>query len=139
MPPAKPAPTTPSAKKQPHRNERVPAAERPVAAVAVDVNRAHLDRTFDYQVPEQLAADAVPGARVRVRFAGRLVDGFVVERLDSSDHPGKLGRLELYGVMLVFWAVMLAWPAWWLARYRHGPLEWLWRCLTYGRRFPLRR
>ena len=39
----------------------------PVATVAVDVNLAHLDRTFDYQVPEQLAADAVPGARVRVR------------------------------------------------------------------------
>jgi uncharacterized protein len=52
---------------------------------------------------------------------------------------GKLGRLELYGVMLVFWLVMLAWPGWWLARYRHGPLEWLWRCLTHGRRLPLAR
>lgn len=52
---------------------------------------------------------------------------------------GKLGRLELYGVMLVFWAIMLAWPAWWLAHFRHGPLEWLWRCLTYRRRMPLRR
>jgi uncharacterized protein len=52
---------------------------------------------------------------------------------------GKLGRLELYGVMLAFWALMLAWPGWWLARFRHGPLEWLWRCLTYWRRLPLRR
>ena len=52
---------------------------------------------------------------------------------------GELGRLELYGVMIAFWAVMLAWPRWWLARYRHGPLEWLWRCLTYWRRMPLRR
>jgi uncharacterized protein len=52
---------------------------------------------------------------------------------------GQLGRLELYGVMLAFWAIMLAWPAWWLARFRHGPLEWLWRCLTYGERVPLRR
>lgn len=49
---------------------------------------------------------------------------------------GKYGRLELYGVMFVFWALMLAWPGWWLARFRHGPLEWLWRCLTYGRRLP---
>lgn len=46
---------------------------------------------------------------------------------------GKLGRLELYGVMALFWLVMLAWPAWWLARFRYGPLEWLWRCLTYWR------
>lgn len=52
---------------------------------------------------------------------------------------GQLSRLELYGVTVLFWAVMLAWPTWWLARFRYGPLEWLWRCLTYGRRFPLRR
>uniref|UniRef100_UPI0038CC17F2 primosomal protein N' n=1 Tax=Actinomycetospora lemnae TaxID=3019891 RepID=UPI0038CC17F2 len=95
-PPAKPAPTPtkPAPAKKPHRNERLPAAERPVATVAVDVNLAHLDRTFDYQVPEQLAADAVPGARVRVRFAGRLVDGFVLAREETSEHDGRLGWLE---------------------------------------------
>lgn len=52
---------------------------------------------------------------------------------------GQLGRLELYVVMLAFWALMLAWPNWWLARFRHGPLEWLWRCLTYDKLLPLRR
>src|SRR5659263_645516 len=52
----------------------------PVARVAVDVPLAHLDRPFDYLVPERLAADAVPGCRVRVRFHGRLVDGYVLER-----------------------------------------------------------
>ena len=52
---------------------------------------------------------------------------------------GKLGRLELYGVMMLFWIVMLAWPNWWLARFRYGPLEWLWRCLTYGQQVLLRR
>lgn len=52
---------------------------------------------------------------------------------------GALTRAELYLVVLAAWAVMLAWPGWWLARFRYGPLEWLWRCLTYGQRFPLRR
>ena len=52
---------------------------------------------------------------------------------------GTLGRLELYFVMLAFWLVMLAWPRWWLARCRYGPLEWLWRCLTYWQRVPMRR
>lgn len=52
---------------------------------------------------------------------------------------GELTRGQLYLVMLLGWAAMLAWPVWWLARYRYGPLEWLWRCLTYGRRFALRR
>jgi uncharacterized protein len=34
---------------------------------------------------------------------------------------------------------MLAWSKPWLGRFRYGPLEWLWRCLTYGRLFRLRR
>jgi uncharacterized protein len=50
---------------------------------------------------------------------------------------GDLGRLELLGVVLATWAVMLAWSPAWLARFRYGPLEWLWRCLTYGKLFPL--
>jgi primosomal protein N' (replication factor Y) (superfamily II helicase) len=94
--PERPPEPEPREKKprKPLRNERLPAAERPVAQVAVDVNLAHLDRPFDYQVPEQLADQAVPGARVRVRFAGRLVDGFVLAREDTSEHTGRLGWLE---------------------------------------------
>ena len=60
----------------------------------MDVPLAHLDRAFDYQVPERLAEAAVPGCRVRVRFAGRLVDGFLLERVTASEHPGQLGWLE---------------------------------------------
>ena len=52
---------------------------------------------------------------------------------------GELSRPELYLVVALGWAVMLAWSRPWLERYRYGPLEWLWRCLTYGQRFPLRR
>ena len=52
---------------------------------------------------------------------------------------GALGRTELYLVTLAAWALMLAWSKPWLERFRFGPLEWLWRCLTYLRVFPLRR
>ncbi len=52
---------------------------------------------------------------------------------------GALGRSELYLVTVAAWLVMLAWSKPWLERFRYGPLEWLWRCLTYGRQFPLRR
>lgn len=51
---------------------------------------------------------------------------------------GQLNRAELYLVALVTAAAMLLWSQWWLARFRYGPLEWLWRCLTYGRIFALR-
>jgi primosomal protein N' (replication factor Y) len=71
-----------------------PAQEQPVAQVAVDVPHAHLDRPFDYVVPAGLDADVVPGARVRVRFAGRRVDGFVLSRAQGSTHEGRLGRVE---------------------------------------------
>ncbi|HKN96289.1 MAG TPA: primosome assembly protein PriA, partial [Pseudonocardiaceae bacterium] len=83
-----------STRRAARRGERVPAASRSVARVCVDVPLAHLDRPFDYRVPEQLAADAVPGCRVRVRFAGQLVDGYLLARADESDHKGALAFLE---------------------------------------------
>jgi primosomal protein N' (replication factor Y) len=62
--------------------------------VAVDVPLAHLDRPFDYLVPERLTQAAVPGCRVRVRFAGRLTGGYLLERASTSDHQGSLAFLE---------------------------------------------
>ncbi len=65
-----------------------------MARVVVDVLPAHLDRPFDYAVPEDLADPAQPGVRVRVRFAGQDVDGFVVERVERSEHEGRLTPLR---------------------------------------------
>jgi primosomal protein N' (replication factor Y) len=73
-----------------------PLAEQlPVARVAVDTGLAHLDRPFDYAVPQTLSDDAQPGVRVRVRFAGRLVDGWLLERVEASEHPGRLTALAV--------------------------------------------
>lgn len=66
----------------------------PVAAVVVDSGLAHLDREFEYAVPAELSEAAVPGSRVRVRFAGRDLDGFVVRRLERGHHPGPLTPLR---------------------------------------------
>jgi uncharacterized protein len=52
---------------------------------------------------------------------------------------GELNRPQLYIVVALAWVVMLAWSKSWLDRYRYGPLEWLWRCLTYRQVFPLRK
>jgi uncharacterized protein len=52
---------------------------------------------------------------------------------------GQLNRPQLYIVVILAWAVMLAWSKPWLNRYRFGPLEWLWRCLTYRTVFPLKK
>jgi len=70
------------------------AAVLPVARVVLDVTPAHLDRPFDYLVPEPLSAEAQPGVRVRVRFGGKDVDGFVVGRVAESEHEGSLALLR---------------------------------------------
>ena len=68
--------------------------ELPVARVVVDIPLSHLDRPFDYAVTAEQDADAVPGCRVRVRFAGRLRDGFILERVATADHEGALTPLH---------------------------------------------
>jgi uncharacterized protein len=52
---------------------------------------------------------------------------------------GHFMRPGMEAFVLFGWALMLMGSPWWLARFRYGPLEWLWRCLTYWRLFPLRR
>ncbi|MEP6651703.1 MAG: primosome assembly protein PriA, partial [Lapillicoccus sp.] len=66
----------------------------PVAAIVVDTGLPHLDRVFEYAVPAELAEAAQPGCRVRVRFAGRDLDGYVVERRPHPEHPGRLATIR---------------------------------------------
>lgn len=73
---------------------RPPASELPVARVLPLLGLSHLDREFDYEVAEDQSEDARPGVRVRVRFQGRLVDGILMARRESSDFNGRLSRLE---------------------------------------------
>jgi primosomal protein N' (replication factor Y) len=74
--------------------DRQPAELLPVARVAVDSPLPHLDRPFDYLVPAEFDETVRPGSRVRVRFAGRLIDGWVLQRLEASEHDGRLSYLE---------------------------------------------
>lgn len=98
-PAAAPAVPSRARKKAPKPGQKAkgaqqPAPERPVARIVVDIPLAHLDRTFDYLVPEKLHETAVPGCRVRVRFAGQLVDGYLIERGETSDYGSKLAFLD---------------------------------------------
>jgi primosomal protein N' (replication factor Y) len=56
-----------------------------VVSVLVETPLAHLDRPFDYLVPPSLAEKVAVGSRVRVRFAGRELGGFVLSRTRGSD------------------------------------------------------
>jgi uncharacterized protein len=80
--------------------------------------------------------------------AGRMafsnyIGGSVVMMLIFQGWAGGLwGQFHRDGLLLFVllgWVLMLAWSKPWLDRFRYGPLEWLWRCLTYWKLFPLRR
>lgn len=46
---------------------------------------------------------------------------------------GKWGVTTTIALVFVIYSVQAVISRWWLARFRFGPLEWLWRSLTYGR------
>ena len=50
---------------------------------------------------------------------------------------GKVEPAPLWGIVAGVWLLQLIWSPLWLSRFEMGPLEWVWRCLTYGRRVPL--
>ena len=62
--------------------------------MALDVPVAHLDRWFDYAIPESMAEDARPGVRVQARFNESQAGGFIIEVSESSDYAGELLPLQ---------------------------------------------
>ncbi len=66
-----------------------------VAEVAVDIELAHLDRPFDYLVPEQLSEPAQVGCRVKIPFAGQRREGWILRRktLAKADKLAKLAAV----------------------------------------------
>lgn len=65
------------------------AARLPVARVRLESSLPHLDRPFDYSVPAGLDTAAQPGVRVKVKFNGQELAGYLIDRVPESDagHP----------------------------------------------------
>ncbi len=52
---------------------------------------------------------------------------------------GQHSTSQMWMVVGAIWVAQIVWSPLWLTAFSMGPLEWLWRCLTYGRMVPLRR
>lgn len=52
---------------------------------------------------------------------------------------GEVGRLGTVGIALLIFAAQVVCSVLWLRVFRYGPMEWLWRSFTYGKRQPMRR
>jgi len=50
---------------------------------------------------------------------------------------GQVGLAAGLGLAIVLYALQIPLSNWWMARYRFGPVEWLWRTLTHGRAQPM--
>ena len=81
------------------------------------------------------------GSAGQMAFTNYLLQTVICTLIFYGHGLGYFGQAERWQqalVVLGVWAVMLVLSPWWLARFRFGPMEWLWRSLTYWRRQPMR-
>ena len=77
----------------------------------------------------------------RMAFTNYLAQSLIFGWIFYGYGLGLFGRLSVASALAVGVAVYVGqvlFSAWWLGRYRYGPVEWLWRTLMYGVRQPMR-
>lgn len=77
----------------------------------------------------------------RMALTNYLMHSLVLTTLFYGYGGARFGRIPRASQMLLVVAIIALqalFSHWWLSRYRYGPLEWLWRCITYWQRQPLR-
>jgi len=87
-------------------------------------------------IAERLAA---VGRTAFTNYLGSTLIGFVLFFETGFGLFGEVSRGQAWLFVPLVWAAMLLWSKPWLERFRYGPFEWLWRCLSRGRWERLRR
>lgn len=78
----------------------------------------------------------------RMAFTNYLTQSLLMTSIFYGGRGGLMGEIDrpgLWAITICVWILQLIWSPLWLARFEMGPLEWVWRSLTLGRRVPLRR
>ncbi|PCE27621.1 hypothetical protein BWP39_03700 [Paraburkholderia acidicola] len=76
----------------------------------------------------------------RMAFTNYLTQSLIMTSIFYGGRGALMGEIDrpgLWGIVIAVWALQLIWSPLWLSRFEMGPFEWVWRCLTYGRRLPL--
>ena len=93
-------------------------------------------------------SDKLQGFRKRLEAVGRMAftnyisQSIICTLLFYSHGFGLFAQLDRYQLMIIVAVIFISqliWSPWWLSRYRYGPLEWLWRSLSYGKLQPFKR
>lgn len=88
------------------------------------------------------ASKALPplAAAGRMAFTNYLTQSLIMTSIFYGGRGALMGEVDrpgLWAITIAIWAVQLTWSLLWLSRFEMGPFEWIWRCLTLGRRVPL--
>jgi len=114
------------------------AVARPaLAQLKFDPNQVAILRWYK---ANQTTSIFLVGNPVRVAFDGftTVICTTIFENYGLGLY-GKLQRWQLYAIVLGVWILQMAASPFWLRYYRFGPMEWLWRSLTYWKKQPMRR
>ena len=118
------------------------------ALTAIDLN--NIAMTFILIALFVLFFKTARGTRWLLKFApyGRMaLSNYVLQSIIGTallygwgmGYLGELRNIYTFLIALLIIALQMVWSKWWLHKYHYGPLEWLWRSLTYFRQFPLSR
>jgi uncharacterized protein len=77
----------------------------------------------------------------RMAFTNYLMQSILFAFIFFGYGLGQFGRMPATAVFVLgagVFVLQMLFSAWWLRRYRYGPVEWLWRTLMYGSPQPMR-
>lgn len=78
----------------------------------------------------------------RMTLTNYMTQSVLILLLFSGFGLGLAGKEPIYfylGVAIVIYVLQIFFSRWWLSRYQYGPVEWVWRMLSYRKRLTLRR
>lgn len=80
-----------------------------------------------------------PGRMGLTTYLGQTLFGFLLFFSPGLGQLGQIGAVICLLLGSVAFAIQAAFSRWWLARFVYGPVEWLWRSLTYFKWQPFRK
>ena len=86
-----------------------------------------------------LALFATTGRMALTNYIGQSVIGILLFYGIGLGLGGVFGLAGVAMLSLTVFVLQMVFSHFWIAHFEYGPLEWIWRMLTYGRRLPLKR
>ncbi len=81
---------------------------------------------------------AAPGRMALTNYIGQSVIGMSLFYGIGLGWGSKVGLLQTEVIVLVVFLFQVLFSRLWLSGFKFGPLEWIWRMLTYGKRLAIK-